>query len=130
MAAHEFTYLKTLGFVLTYTLGTEREEAAHEQEALEVNHAEHAKCSQHKKDKTNSADRPAQSDNEARPDSTVCYMYFLLEAFNSHGCQFTSQAIVTKANTQKVALVQRQAKVPPTLAWVQRSNLITSWALL
>ena len=76
MAAREFTYLKTLGFVLTYTLGTEREEAAHEQEALEVNRAERAKRSQRKKDKTNGVDRPAQSDDEARPDSMVCFISY------------------------------------------------------
>lgn len=76
MAAREFTYLKALGFVLTYTLGTEREEAAREQEALEVNRAERAKRSQRKKDKTNGVDRPAQSDDEARPDSTVCFISY------------------------------------------------------
>ena len=59
-----------------YTLGTEREEAAHQQEVLEVNRAGRAKHSQCKKDKTNGVDRPAQSDDEARPDSMVCYISY------------------------------------------------------
>ncbi|KIM38489.1 hypothetical protein M413DRAFT_12710 [Hebeloma cylindrosporum] len=71
----------------------EREEAARQQEILDMNRAERAKRAQRKKDKANGADRLAQSDDEARPDIA-----------------FTSQVVVTKANAQKAALVQRQTK--------------------
>ncbi|KAF8963216.1 hypothetical protein BDZ97DRAFT_1758714 [Flammula alnicola] len=87
----------------------EQEEAARRQELLDANRAERARRAERKRDKNNGIDRPAQSDDEERPDSV-----------------FMSQAVITKPAAQKVALVQRQSKVPPAPAWVQRSELLTS----